>query len=107
MSFDVHTLSLLNGSPSGLAQSDRLLLWQSYGIANAAGGSAGASVAVAVAVAGDPLPSSGEYFVEVELDQDATYYITGKSASGFTVNLQPRLASETLAAGAINVRVTA
>lgn len=106
MALDVHTVSVLTGS-SGLAQSDRLQLFNAYGIANDEGGSAGASVAVAVAVPGSPLPASGNYFVDVELSQDATAYVTAKSASGFTVNLQPRLASETLAAGTFNITVTA
>jgi len=103
MSFDVHTVSVMSGG-SPLAQSDRLLLFMEYGIANGAGSGAGASVAVDVAVT-DPLPA--KYFVDVELDQDATAYITNKTALGFTVNLQPRLATATLAAGAFNVRVTA
>ena len=103
MSIDVHTISALSGG-SGLAQSDRMLLFVKYGIANAAGAGAGDSIAVAVAVT-DPLPAS--YFVDVEVGQDATAFITNKTALGFTVNLQPRLASATLAAGSFNVRVTA
>ena len=103
MGLPVHTVEFVTGSAAP-AQSDRLLLFIGYGIANGAGGSAGASVAVNVAVS-DPLPAN--YHVDVELGQDATSYVSNKTALGFTVNLQPRLAGETLAAGSFNVRVTA
>jgi len=80
--------------------------WVQYSVANPAGGSAGASVAVSVTCQDSVLPPSGQYTVDIELGQDATWYITGKSSAGFTVNLQPRLASATLAAGVFNARVT-
>jgi hypothetical protein len=52
------------------------------------------------------LPASGQYAVDIELSQDATHYITGKSSAGFTVNIQPRLAANTLAAGTFNAKLT-
>jgi hypothetical protein len=79
--------------------------WAYYGIANAAGGSAGASVAVSVLCQDGVFPSA-QYAVDIELSQDATWYITGKSTAGFTVNIQPRLASATLAAGSFNAVAT-
>lgn len=102
----VHAIEFADSSAAP-TQSDRVKQWTAFGIANLAGGSAGAAVAVAVAVpAAAGLPANGSYFVDVELSQDATYYITAKSATGFTVNLLPRLASATLAAGSLNVNVT-
>ena len=102
----VHAIEFADSS-AGPTQSDRVKQWTAFAVANVAGGSAGAAVAVAVAVpAVAGLPASGAYFVDVELGQDATYYITGKSATGFTVNLLPRLAANTLAAGSFNVNVT-
>jgi hypothetical protein len=80
--------------------------WNQYAIANAAGGSAGASVAVSVLAQESVLPPSGQYAVSVQLSQDATYYVTGQSFAGFTVNIQPRLAANTLAAGTFNVQLT-
>ena len=79
--------------------------WAQYGLTNAAAGSAGASVAVNVLSQDNVLPASAQYSVEVELSVDATAYITAKTASGFTVNIQPRLAAVTLAAGTFNVGV--
>jgi hypothetical protein len=102
----VHTIEIPDGGQPP-TQSDRLKQYQLLGVANGVGGSAGAAVAVVVAVpiaAG--LPASGNYFVDVELSQDATYYVTAKGNAGFTVNLLPRLAANTLAAGSFNVNVT-
>ncbi len=102
MALDLHTLSLIKGT--SLAQSDRLLFGQQLGIANAAGSGAGAAVTVAVAFAGELPP---KYNVSVDPGQDATWYITGKTNTGFNVVLNPRLAANTLAAGTINVSVFA
>jgi len=46
--------------------------------------------------AGD-LPAN--YTAVVNPGQDATWFISGKTAGGFNVTLTPRLASATLAAG--------
>lgn len=102
MSIDLHTISLVKGTK--LAFSDRLKLGLKFGIANAAGGSAGASVTVAVAFAGE-LPAN--YLVFAEVGADVTYNITGKTPTGFNVVLSPRLAANTLAAGTFNVGVMA
>lgn len=102
MSIDLHTVSLIPGTQ--LIQSDRVLLGQLLGVANAAGESAGAAVAVPVSFA-DSLPPN--YFVDVCPSADVTWYITAKTSSGFTVNLNPRLAANTIGAGTFDVRVTA
>jgi hypothetical protein len=101
MSFDLHTVSTPGGIKPQL--NDRHILGSLFGVANAAGSGAGASVAVAVT--GLQLPA--KYNVVVDPGQDATWYISAKTQTGFTVNLQPRLAANTLAAGAINLTITA
>ena len=102
MSLDLHTVSVLKGTQ--LSQQDRLLIGQLLGVANAAGSGAGAAVAVPVAWP-DQLPAN--YFVDICPNADVTWYITAKTSSGFTVNLNPRLAANTIAAGTFDVRVTA
>ena len=102
MSIDLHTVSLIPGTV--LARSDQLVLGQLLAVANPAGGIAGASVTVSVSFAGQLPPS---YFVDVCPSADVTWYITAKTSSGFTVNLNPRLAANTIAAGTFDVRVTA
>lgn len=100
MSLELHTVEVIADSQT--AQADRLLVGQKVAIANVAGASAGAAVTVAVAFK-DALPAS--YGVYVNPGQDATWYVSGKTAQGFNVTLSPRLAANTLAAGAIDVLV--
>ena len=102
MAKELHTVSLLKGTV--LAQEDRVLLGMQVAVANAAGGGAGAAVVTAVAFAGD-LPA--KYSVFVNPGQDATWFVSGKTATGFNVTLNPRLAANTLAAGTIDVLVVA
>lgn len=105
MGLSLHTVEITDGSAL-TAKPDRLQVWSAYGLVSTIGGGAGLAVTVAVAVPKSAgLPSSGNYFIDVELSQDATYFITAKTASGFTVNILPRLAANTLAAGTINVNV--
>lgn len=79
---------------------DRIVLLRKA-VANAAGGSAGA--AVTVAVSNLQLPAN--YSVVVNPAQDATWWVTAKTRTGFTINLAPRLAANTLAAGTIDFLV--
>jgi hypothetical protein len=101
MPIPVHTVEV----PDGLAlqNSDRLVLGTLNGVANAAGGGAGQSVATAIT--GMSLPP--KYQVIVDPGQDATCWITAMTAAGFTVNMSPRLAANTLAAGSFNATVVA
>lgn len=87
-------------SPDKLAPAlgDRVVLGVKTGQANVAGSGAGAEVTIAVT--GLQLPPS--YAVLVTPGQDATWYITGKSAAGFTIHLAPRLAANTLASGSVD-----
>lgn len=103
MSLNIHTLTVPNGMPP--QKLDRVNLGSMIGVANAAGSGAGASVAVAVTGLGLP----PNYAVVVNPGQDATWYVapSSKTNSGFTVTLNPRLASATLAAGTIDIIVTA
>lgn len=111
----MNTINQISALPGSLAQSDRLTIGTIYGIANGSG-AAGATVSVAVAwppasmqfSGGLPVvpPLPANYFVDVELAADYTVFITSKSPTGFTVNLQPRLAANNVAAGTFNVQVT-
>ncbi|HEP6426903.1 TPA: hypothetical protein VDB83_001174 [Burkholderia cenocepacia] len=104
MSILTHTIE----SPDGFtpAKQDRVIVGSLPGITNAAGGSAGAAVATAVTLpASASLPAN--YSVLVNPGQDATWYVSNKTSTGFTVTLTPRLAASTLAAGAFDVVVVA
>jgi hypothetical protein len=101
MAIDLHTIELVGNSQ--VAMGDRILIGVQAGLANAAGGSAGASVTVAVNFAAGSLPSN--YAVLVTPAQDATAFVTAKTSNGFNVTLVPRLASATLAASTFDVAV--
>lgn len=101
MSFDYHTVSAPDGAKPQLG--DRIVLGSIIGQANAAGSGAGA--AVTVPISGLKLPPN--YAVAVNPGQDATWFVSAKTQSGFTVTLNPRLAANTLAAGTIDVIITA
>lgn len=100
---DVHTQAFTRGSalPS---QQDRLRNYIAYNVANGGGG-AGATVQVAVVVPDGVLPSSGNYFVDYDVPADYTVFTTAKTANGFTVNLQPRLAANSVAPGSFHLWV--
>lgn len=98
MPFDLHTLEVPDGA-YGFGQKGRALIGCGLGQANAAGGGAGQSVAIAITGLKNLPPNFG---VVVSPSQDATYYISGKSATGFTINLLPRLAANTLAIGTVD-----
>ena len=102
MAIDKRVLAVLDGS--GGIYTDRVILGVQIGLANAAGGSAGATVTTAVTLA-ELLPAT--YTVLVQPNQDATAYVSSKTASGFNVVLNPRLAANTLASGTFDVVVIA
>jgi len=98
MPFDLHTLEVPDGG-YGFGQKGRALVGAGLGVANAAGGGAGTSVTVAVSGLKN-LPAN--FGVLVNPGQDATWWISSKTATGFTINLSPRLAASTLAAGTVD-----
>jgi hypothetical protein len=102
MALDIHTISVPAGA-YGFGANDRIRMGLGLGVANAAGGAAG--TAVAVVVTGQKLPPA--YSVFVNPGQDATWWITNKTANGFTINLAPRLAANTIAAGTIDWHLVA
>lgn len=103
MSFDIHTISVKKGS-SPLAQQDRVQLVLLTQQAYVAGSGAGA--AVTLAITGLDLPNT--YNVDIgDLGQDATAYISARTNTGFTINIHPRLAANTLAAGVADLKVFA
>lgn len=102
MAQDLHTVSVSDSSDP-LAQADRVFMLLKKAFANAAGSGAGA--ALAVPITGLRLPAS--YAVFVNPGQDATWFITARTQTGFTVNLAPRLAANTLAAGTFDLLVLA
>lgn len=96
----LHTVIAPDGATLG--NPGQITIGSFPGIANAAGSGAGAAVTTAVSVAGLP----ANYSVTVNPGQDATWYVTGKTTTGFNVVLNPRLAANTLAAGTFDVVVT-
>lgn len=100
MGFDLHTIEMIDGG-SPTAQPDRLKVLLEFAVATGAG--AGAGDAVTTAISGVTLPAN--YIVLAEMDQDATWYTSNKTQTGFDIVMNPRLAANTLAAGTINIIV--
>lgn len=98
MSLALHTLDVPAGG-FGFSQKDRAIIAAAFGVANAAGGSAGAAVTVVVSGLSG-LPSN--YGVLVNPGQDATWFVDTKTSTGFTIHLLPRLAANTLASGTVD-----
>lgn len=98
----LHTLEVQDGST--LAQSDRLLVALRMAVANLIGGGAGTLVTVAVTFA-QPMPAN--YVVLADTGQDTVNFATAKTTLGFTLNILPRLAANTVAAGAVNILILA
>ncbi len=101
MSLDVHTIELPTGSTP--SRKDRLIVGVQSAVANVAGGGAGLAVVTPVSFPNGNLPAS--YAVLITPNQDAVAFVTGKTATGFNVTLNPRLATNTLAAGTFDVLV--
>lgn len=101
MAKDLHTVSLVPGT--NITNEDRLTVGAIPQRSHAAGGSAGA--AVTIAVTGLELPPT--YAVQCTPSQDATCWVTARTATGFTVNVAPRLAASTLAAGTVDIIILA
>lgn len=101
MANDVHTISVADASDP-LAQPDRLGAVIKKSVAYGAGGGAGASVTAALT--GLRLPAAYAVFVG-SMPADATAFVTSRTQAGLTLNVQPRLASATLAAGAVDLLI--
>jgi hypothetical protein len=102
MAFERHTIETPPGADRPILY-DRIIYGRIGAVANAAGSGAGASVTTAVS--GLELPAS--YTVVIMPSQDAVWYITNKTQSGFSVVMNPRLAANTLAIGTFDVLIFA
>ena len=101
MGQDVHTVEVPNGFVP-LNNPDRVLLGR-LSVAIVAG--AAASDSVVTNVTGLDLPPSYAAFALPE--QDAVAFVTAKTNSGFTLTVNPRLATETVASGNVDVLIFA
>lgn len=102
MSQMIHAIEVPEGALGGLSQKGRILLANLPAQANVVGSGAGAAVVTAVSGLKN-LPAN--YTVIVNPGQDATWYVSGKTSTGFNVTLNPRLAANTLAAGTFDVLI--
>jgi hypothetical protein len=106
MSLIQHSIAVPDGAQP--ANQDRTIIAVIPGVANVAGGSAGAAVTTTVT-----LPTSANlpanYGVLVNPGQDATWFVpsASKTSNSFNVTLTPRLAANTLSAGTFDVVVVA
>jgi hypothetical protein len=98
---DIHAIEFLNG---GVPSNPDRLKAAILTVANAAGSGAGAAVTVAVAFA-EPMPAAYQVFCDA--GQDVVCYASAKTVNGFTLNINPRLAANTVAAGNVNLLVLA
>jgi hypothetical protein len=112
MPFPLHTVEAQDGT--AIAYSDKIFYGALFGIANAAGASAGAAVSTPV-VWPSPGVLPANYFVDVETSAaNVQVSVQSKTSAGFDVVLTPiptvtgsTPANSTVAAGSFNVRVTA
>jgi hypothetical protein len=92
-------------------QSSPAIIATAIGVANAAGGSAGATVSTNVTFTDQygngKLPGSLAYAVNVTPSQAAFVTITNKSPTGFTVVLTPQTSGTPLTAGSFDLAVLA
>lgn len=89
-------------APDGLAtnRSDAVI----FGTVSATYASASAGVASTVAVTWtEPVPTT--YCAVMSPVEDCTYYLTSKTTLGFTLNVLPRLAANSLAGGTVEIMV--
>lgn len=93
--FDLHTIAAENP-----AFTDRLHV-KRLSVANVVGAGAGDAVTAAVVFAG-PMPDAN-YVVLFDAGQDVVCYASAKTTLGFTANINPRLAANTVAAGTLNI----
>jgi len=96
----IHTVGIAGGSTN--AKQDQLVAAIKGNVANVVGAGAGLPVTTAVLFA-EELPAG--YAVQVTPNQDATAFVTLKTAKGFSVTLTPRLAASVLAVGTFDVVV--
>lgn len=102
MSLDIHVTAFVNGG-ANLQRTDRVLTGFYPGIAYPAGAGAGAAVVL-------PFTAKGfgtKFHVDVTPDQDMTWFVTKTGPGQFTLTLNPRLATATLNAGSLDIRVRA
>ena len=101
MGIAVHTVEFVNGS-NGFSRTDRVFMGLMT-VPYAAGGSAGASVS-ATAIVGD-LPATAQFFFSDSAD--VTSFIASNVSGTLTITVEPRLASETVAAGSVGLLIVA
>ena len=88
-----------DGAINGLSNKGQILCGFQSGVANVAGGGAGASVTITVTGLKN-LPAN--YVVVVNPGQAATYYVSSKTSTGFVITITPVLATTTLSVGTID-----
>lgn len=95
-----HTIGIITGSNT--ARADIILVGVQSKVANAIGGGAGVAVTTTVTFSKELPPN---YAVHITPAQDAVAYVNNRTASGFDVVLNPRLAANTLAVGTFDILV--
>jgi hypothetical protein len=100
MPFAIHSIEVPDGS--NINYYDRIVLGSMLAVANAAGGSAGATVSTPISF---PSGLPAAYFVDVQPSQACFVTITSKTNTGFNVVLTPMTTGTTLAAGTFDVVV--
>jgi hypothetical protein len=102
MAVQKHDVQVLD-SPTASAFTDRVIVGQQLGVANAGGG-AGVTVSTVVTFL-EPLPPS--YTVLIGSGQGVGWFVSAKTMFGFTVNLVPFAAGVSVASGTFDVTVIA
>ncbi len=100
MSVEIHTIEVPGGL-NNYTNSDRVILGLTT-ITYGAGGSAGAVVTVAVTFT-EPIQTPFDVFYAPTAD--VTAFTTAQTPTGFTVNIEPRLSTATVAAGTIGALI--
>lgn len=102
MANHIKDLEVMDGST--LSKPDRIRVSLQMAVANLIGGGAGQTVTVAVTF---PEVMPANYAVFADAGQDAVCFASARTTVGFTLNINPRLAANTLAAGTVNILVVA
>ena len=105
MGVPFHSIDAVEGF-NEFAYVDRAMIGLNLNVAYAAAGGVNTPVTASVTIPTSAgLPAN--YAVFYEAGADVIVWFTAKSATGFTVNVGPRLSTDTVAAGTVNLLIVA
>lgn len=104
MALEIHTITVPDFA-SNFARTDRVFMGL-LPIAYSVGSGAGSVVTAAVTFGGSPMPTGYTVFFG-NVPTDVTTFVTSPTSNGFTLNVEPRTAALTVAAGTLTALIVA